>query len=336
VRRDTKGEQQRHGRVSKIVEAQRRHTCVDADCGRTVAGTTPPRSTTVPACGVQTFPPCSRRPFPPCSRRRPAGVARRSTYAAASARAGRAASGRSPRGARLCEAPRLLAAREASDSLSGIRGTARRSAGWARSRRSRDSAPELHPRGRARLSSPRPAGGLPRDFPGAEPGRDGGRWWRVLHRNVAWSGAVPGTAEPRVVARSVTRTPCEPPAHASSGGRPPALDPETYKQHNVVERAINKLKAHRAVATRYDKRDYTFRGTIDLASIRIWLRDPLSSRAGRRSAGIDLHTKCALLMSVTRGVRVHVARPWDVTQKYVLDGVSRPLSKWPGTPSLRR
>lgn len=61
----------------------------------------------------------------------------------------------------------------------------------------------------------------------------------------------------------------------SRGGRPPAFDPETYKVRNVVERAINKLKGHRAVATRYDKRDYTFRGTIDVASIRIWLRDPV-------------------------------------------------------------
>lgn len=59
------------------------------------------------------------------------------------------------------------------------------------------------------------------------------------------------------------------------GGRPPAFDPEAYKQRNTVERAINKLKGYRAVATRYDKRDFVFRGTVDVASIRIWLRDPV-------------------------------------------------------------
>lgn len=61
----------------------------------------------------------------------------------------------------------------------------------------------------------------------------------------------------------------------SGGGRPPAFDPAVYKQRNTVERAIGKLRQHRAVATRFDKRDYVWRGTIDVASIRIWLRDPV-------------------------------------------------------------
>jgi len=49
----------------------------------------------------------------------------------------------------------------------------------------------------------------------------------------------------------------------------------------LLERCLNKLKGHRAVATRYDKRDYIYRGTIDVASIRIWLRDPLMIRQTR-------------------------------------------------------
>lgn len=65
-------------------------------------------------------------------------------------------------------------------------------------------------------------------------------------------------------------------ARGARGGRPPAFDAERYKQRNTVERAINKLREYRAVATRTDKRDFVYRGTIDVASIRIWLRDPVS------------------------------------------------------------
>ncbi|GLW18690.1 hypothetical protein Stsp01_54330 [Streptomyces sp. NBRC 13847] len=39
----------------------------------------------------------------------------------------------------------------------------------------------------------------------------------------------------------------------SRGGRPPGFDEERYKKRNTIERALNRLKQHRAVATRYDK-----------------------------------------------------------------------------------
>ena len=60
------------------------------------------------------------------------------------------------------------------------------------------------------------------------------------------------------------------------GGRPPGFDAAAYKQRNTVERAFGQLRQHRAVATRYDKRDFIWRGTVDVASIRIWLRHPVS------------------------------------------------------------
>ncbi|MFF5553003.1 IS5 family transposase [Streptomyces olivaceoviridis] len=49
-----------------------------------------------------------------------------------------------------------------------------------------------------------------------------------------------------------------------TGGRPPALDRETYKQRNTVERRINRLKQWRGIATRYEKT-----ATIYLAGLHI-------------------------------------------------------------------
>ena len=45
-----------------------------------------------------------------------------------------------------------------------------------------------------------------------------------------------------------------------------------YKQRNLVERFFNKLKHFRAVATRYDQRDDNYLASVQLASIRIWLK----------------------------------------------------------------
>jgi transposase len=59
----------------------------------------------------------------------------------------------------------------------------------------------------------------------------------------------------------------------AAGGRPPAFDAERYKERNTVERAVGKLKQFRAVATRYDKRAFMYLATIDVATIKIWLRD---------------------------------------------------------------
>ncbi|MBJ6625007.1 IS5 family transposase [Streptomyces sp. I4(2020)] len=58
----------------------------------------------------------------------------------------------------------------------------------------------------------------------------------------------------------------------SRGGRPPGFDEERYKKHSTVERAINRLKQSRAVATRCDKRGYISLGTATTAALLIWLR----------------------------------------------------------------
>jgi transposase len=41
------------------------------------------------------------------------------------------------------------------------------------------------------------------------------------------------------------------------------------------ERCFGKLEQFRAVATRYDKREFMYQATVNVASIRIWLRYPV-------------------------------------------------------------
>ena len=66
-----------------------------------------------------------------------------------------------------------------------------------------------------------------------------------------------------------------------AGGRPPANDPRPNQHRNPHAPTDGKHNQFRAVATRYDKRGQIYQGTIDVATIRIWLRDPVHDPRNR-------------------------------------------------------
>lgn len=58
-------------------------------------------------------------------------------------------------------------------------------------------------------------------------------------------------------------------------GRPVTHDAGLYKDRNTVERLINKLKAWRGIATRYDKNPESYDSGLHLRAAMIWINDLL-------------------------------------------------------------
>ncbi len=61
------------------------------------------------------------------------------------------------------------------------------------------------------------------------------------------------------------------------GGRPVSHDADLYKERNTVERLINKLKAWRGIATRYDKTPESYLAGLHLRASMIWIDDLLKT-----------------------------------------------------------
>lgn len=63
----------------------------------------------------------------------------------------------------------------------------------------------------------------------------------------------------------------------SRGGRPVTHDADLYRDRNTVERAINRLKDWRGIATRFDKTPESYLAGLELRASMIWLGDLLQA-----------------------------------------------------------
>ncbi len=50
----------------------------------------------------------------------------------------------------------------------------------------------------------------------------------------------------------------------------PTFDRDAYRERNVVERLINRLKQHRWVATRYEKRAVNYAAMVTVDATLLW------------------------------------------------------------------
>uniref|UniRef100_UPI003F49726D IS5 family transposase n=1 Tax=Nonomuraea sp. CA-252377 TaxID=3240003 RepID=UPI003F49726D len=110
----------------------------------------------------------------------------------------------------------------------------------------------------------RPAGGRPRTRPGVLIG-DKGYSTRKIRLDLRRRGIKAVIPERRDQIANRKR-------RGSRGGRPHAFDALTYKQRNLVERCIGKLKQWRGIATRFDKLASRYLAGVTIASLMLWLR----------------------------------------------------------------